>query len=177
VKYAQGLGPERLVVVILPDSGTRYLSKIFDDDWMREHGFLELDRRRATALQVAQARGLPTLVTARPGDRVSAVVARMRADAVSQLPVVDDAGELQGLVTEVDLLRHLLTGGPEAAEQPIGQLASRDVRAVPTDTPFEEMLPDLTSAKVVVLVDEAGRPRGILTMIDAVEFLAAAPPE
>jgi cystathionine beta-synthase len=177
VKYAQGLGPERMVVVLFPDSGTRYLSKIFDDDWMREHGFLELDRRRATALQVAQARGLPTLVTARPGDKVSAVVSRMRADAVSQLPVVDDGGELQGMVTEVDLLRHLLTGGPEAAEQPVGQLAGRDVRAVPIDTPFEEMLPDLTAAKVVVLVDEARRPRGILTMIDAVEFLAASPPE
>jgi hypothetical protein len=59
----------------------------------------------------------------------------------------------------------------------VGQLAGRDVRAVPIDTPFEEMLPDLTAAKVVVLVDEARRPRGILTMIDAVEFLAASPPE
>jgi cystathionine beta-synthase len=177
VKYAQGLGADRLVVVLLPDSGTRYLSKIFDDDWMREHGFLVLDRRRATALQVAQARGLPTLVTARPGDKVSAVVARMRADAVSQLPVVDEAGELRGIVTEVDLLRHLLTGGPDASEGPIGPLASTDVRTLPTETPFEEMLPDLTSAKVVVLVDDARRPRGILTMIDALEFLAAAPAE
>jgi len=173
VKYAQGLGPERLVVVLLPDSGTRYLSKIFDDDWMREHGFLELDRRRATALQVAQARGLPMLVTAQPGDKVSVVVGRMRADAVSQLPVVDDSGALVGLVTEVDLLRHLLTGGSEAAEHTVAQLAGPDVRAVPADTPFEDILPDLTGAKVVVLVDEAGRPRGILTMIDALEFLAA----
>ena len=173
VKYAQGLGPERLVVVLLPDSGTRYLSKIFDDDWMREHGFLELDRRRATALQVAQARGLPMLVTAQPGDKVSVVVGRMRADAVSQLPVVDDSGALVGLVTEVDLLRHLLTGGSEAAEHTVAQLAGPEVRAVPADTPFEDILPDLTGAKVVVLVDEAGRPRGILTMIDALEFLAA----
>ena len=174
VKYAQGLSRERLVVVLLPDSGTRYLSKIFDDDWMREHGFLEIDRRRATALQVAQVRGLPTLVTARPGDKVSAVVARMRTDAVSQLPVVNEAGELQGLVSEVDLLRHLLTGGPEAADDPVDGLASAEVRALPADTPFEEVLPDLTAAKVVVLVDAARRPRGILTMIDALEFLAAA---
>jgi cystathionine beta-synthase len=174
VKVAQSLGPDRLVVVLLPDSGTRYLSKIFDDDWMREHGFLELDRRRATALQVAQARGLPTLVTARPGDKVSDVVSRMRSDAVSQLPVVDEEGKLVGMVTEIDLLRHLLTGGAEAADQPVAQLASLEVRALPADTPFEEILPDLTAAKVVVLVDEAGRPRGILTMIDALEFLAAA---
>jgi cystathionine beta-synthase len=174
VKAAQAFGPERLVVVLLPDSGTRYLSKIFDDDWMREHGFMELDRHRATALQVAQARGLPTLVTAHPGDKVSAVVGRMRTDAVSQLPVVDEEGKLTGLVTEVDLLRHLLTGGAEAAETPVGRLAGPEVRALPADTPFEEILTDLTGAKVVVLVDEAGRPRGILTMIDALEFLASA---
>jgi cystathionine beta-synthase len=174
VKAAQAFGPERLVVVLLPDSGTRYLSKIFDDDWMREHGFMELDRHRATALQVAQVRGLPTLVTAHPGDKVSAVVSRMRTDAVSQLPVVDEEGKLTGLVTEVDLLRHLLTGGAEAAETPVGRLAGPEVRALPADTPFEEILTDLTGAKVVVLVDEAGRPRGILTMIDALEFLASA---
>jgi CBS domain-containing protein len=79
-----------------------------------------------------------------------------------------------GLVTEVDLLRHLLTGGPEAAEDTVAQLAGPEVRSVPVDTPFQDILPDLTGAKVVVLVDEAGRPRGILTMIDALEFLAAA---
>ncbi|HMK07986.1 MAG TPA: pyridoxal-phosphate dependent enzyme, partial [Anaerolineales bacterium] len=175
VKYAQALGPERMVVVLFPDSGTRYLSKIFDDDWMREHGFLEVDRRRATALQVAQARGLPSLVTASPNDKVSAVVGRMRSDAVSQLPVVDDGGRLVGLVTEVDLLRHLLSGGSEAADDPIGGLAGPEPRSVPAETPFEEILPDLTAAKAVMLVDEAGRPRGILTLIDALEFLAASP--
>lgn len=177
VKYAQALGPERLVVVLLPDSGTRYLSKIFDDDWMREHGFLELDRRRATAIQVAQARGLPTLVAAHPDDTISDVVGRMRSYAVSQLPVVDEAGQLVGLVTEVDLLRHLLIGGLDSAEHAVGELASREVRAFPAETPFEELLPDLTAAKVIVLLDEVGRPRGILTMIDALEFLAASPAE
>jgi CBS-domain-containing membrane protein len=56
----------------------------------------------------------------------------------------------------------------------VAQLAGPEVRSVPVDTPFQDILPDLTGAKVVVLVDEDGRPRGILTMIDALEFLAAA---
>jgi len=175
VKYAQALGEDRLVVVLLPDSGARYLSKIFDDDWMREHGFLEFDRRRATALQVAQARGLPSLVTASPDDRLSDVVARMRSFAVSQLPVVDGRGGLLGLVSEVDLLRHMAASGPEAADHRVGEVASRDVRAYAADTPFAELLPDLMSAKAVVLIDVIGQPCGILTMIDAVEFLAGGP--
>ncbi len=57
----------------------------------------------------------------------------------------------------------------------MADVASREVRSYPAETPFEELLPDLLSAKVVVLVDEIGQPRGILTMIDALEFLAASP--
>jgi cystathionine beta-synthase len=176
LKYAQGLPEDRLVVVLLPDSGARYLSKIFDDDWMREHGFLDVDRRRATALQVARARGLPTLVTTGLEDRISDVVARMREYAVSQLPVVDDQGALAGLVSEVDLLRHVVQGGTEAAGRSVGEVVNREVHRASTETPFQELLADLLTAKVVVLVDDLGRPAGILTMIDALEFLSGAPP-
>jgi cystathionine beta-synthase len=133
-----GAGEERLVVVLLPDSGARYLSKIFDDDWMREHGFLEFDRRRASALQVAHARGLPALVTAAPEDTVSEVVARMRDHAVSQLPVVDGQGNLVGLVSEVDLLRHVVNGGAEAADQTMADVASRGM-GIPGETPSSEL--------------------------------------
>ncbi|HET7009212.1 MAG TPA: pyridoxal-phosphate dependent enzyme [Anaerolineales bacterium] len=174
LKHAQDLGPERMVVVIFPDSGSRYLSKVFDDDWMREHGFLETDRRRATIMDVARARGLPTLVTASPSDRVGEVIGRMREHAVSQLPVLDEAGSLVGLVSEVDLLRHLLmNGGEEAARQPIEGIVARDVRAWMADAPFEEVLPEVLASKVIVLLDDLRRPVGILTMIDALDYLAA----
>jgi cystathionine beta-synthase len=174
LKYAHELGPERWVVVIFPDSGSRYLSKVFDDDWMREHGFLETDRRRATILDVSKARALPTLVTAAPDDRVGEVIARMRQHAVSQLPVLDSAGGLVGLVSEVDLLRHLLlTGGEEAARQPIEGIVDRGVRGWRADAPFEDVLPEVLTSKVIVLLDDLGRPAGILTMIDALEYLAA----
>lgn len=175
VKAAGGLGEDRLVVVLLPDSGSRYLSKIFNDDWMREHGFLEADRRRITALQVAQARGLPELVTILPDDTVHEAVSRMRAAAVSQLPVVDDKGGLAGLVSEVDVMRHLLQRGPEAAEDRVAEVDAPQVRAASVEMPFEELIPDLLASKVVVLVDEIGQPRGILTTIDGLEYLAGTP--
>jgi cystathionine beta-synthase len=175
LRYAQDLGPDRLIVVLLPDSGSRYLSKVFDDDWMREHGFLETDRRRATAMEVARARGLPTLVVASPPDRVGDVIARMRQHAVSQLPVVNDSGQLVGLVTEVDLLHHLLADGREAgARQPIEAIMERDVHTLRGEAAFDEVLPEVMSSKVVVIVDELDRPTGILTMIDALEYLAAS---
>ncbi|HSB89305.1 MAG TPA: cystathionine beta-synthase [Anaerolineales bacterium] len=174
VAYARGLEPDRLVVVLLPDSGSRYLSKVFDDDWMREHGFLETDRRKASALQVMRARGLPSLITASPDDVVGDVIGRMRQHAVSQLPVVDSSGGLIGLVSEVDLLRHLLSsGGESAARLPIEAIVDDEVRAAPADAPFEEVLPEVLTSKVIVLLDDARRPVGILTMIDALEYLAS----
>lgn len=175
VKAAEGMGSDRLVVVLLPDSGARYLSKIFNDDWMREHGFLEADRRRISAIQVAQARGLPELVTVRPEDTVQEAVARMRGAAVSQLPVVDEKGGLTGLVSEVDVLRHLLERGPEASEDRVAEVDGSQLHAASADMPFEELMPELLASRVVVLVDEIGQPCGILTMIDGLEYLAGTP--
>jgi cystathionine beta-synthase len=174
IRIAQDLGPDRLVVVILPDSGSRYLSKFFDDDWMLEHGFLEVDRRRISAREVSRARGLPALVTASPGDRMVDVIGRMRQYGISQTPVVNGDGALVGLVSEVDLLDHMVRAGHEhRPEESIESLVSRDVRTAAAEAPLEDVLPDLLRAKVVVLIDELRRPQGILTVIDALEFLAA----
>jgi cystathionine beta-synthase len=176
LKYAQNLGPDRLVVVIFPDTGSRYLSKVFNDDWMREHGFLEIDRERATAQDVAQARGLPTLITARPQDSLQNVIGRMRSHGISQLPVVGGEGELLGMVSEVDLLADLVSGGRgRNGDGSIGPLVSREVPTALASALLASVLPELLSKKVTVLTDDAGRPVGILTLIDALEFLASNP--
>jgi hypothetical protein len=74
----------------------------------------------------------------------------------------------------VDLLDHLVRAGHEhRPEESIESLLSRDVRAAPAEAPLEDVLPDLLHSKVVVLIDELRRPQGILTVIDALEFLAA----
>jgi cystathionine beta-synthase len=173
MKYAQGLGPDRLVVVLLPDSGSRYLSKVFDDHWMRDHGFI-LRGSEPTVLEVAQTRGLPELVTAGAENRPAEVIAKMRQYAISQLPVVDGQGRLIGVVTEVDLLHGLLSSGHAQAERlTIESLINRDVPAVEEDTPFQTILGKLSEHKVIVLVDGDNRPRGILTMIDALEYVSA----
>jgi cystathionine beta-synthase len=171
VKAAEGLGPERLMVVVFPDSGDRYLSKVFNDDWMREHGFLEFDRRRAPVREIASARGLEDLIIATQDDALQEVVARMRDNGVSQLPVVDDQGRLVGLVSEVDLLDHMLMSDHDAATS-IAPMVNKDVGSALETDPLEEVLPDLVSRKVIVLTDEAGGPTGIVTVIDALEYVA-----
>jgi len=174
VKAARDLGPERLMVVIFPDSGSRYLSKVFSDDWMREHGFLEPDRRLITVGEVSRARGLPSLVTASPDDPLLDVIGRMRQHAVSQIPVVDTVGRLTGLVTEVMLLDHMLaTDSDRLPAMSIGPMVNAEVATAAEGDPLEEALPRLVASKVVVLVDSDRRPTGILTVIDALDYMAS----
>src|SRR5207244_6268368 len=109
LKYARTLpemGAGLRVVVILPDSGSRYLSKIFSDDWMREHGMLEMEL--GTVGDLVNARTI-SLVTATRTDAVSEVIAKMKQYDVSQLPVLED-GRLVGMLSEVDRLTHMLDG-------------------------------------------------------------------
>lgn len=176
IKAAADYGPERLVVVLLPDTGTRYLTKVFNDDWMREHGFLGAERDSATVLQVSQARGEHELITARLSDTKQVVIERMRSFGVSQLPVIGEQGELLGMITERVMLNHLLlTPADRRGQGSIEELVDSEVRRVGLDEPFEDVLPDLLEARVLVLVDGQDRPQGILTMIDALEFAARRP--
>lgn len=172
IQAAQQLGPDRLMVVIFPDSGSRYLTKVFNDDWMREHGFLEPGPRRVSVREVARARGLPELITASSGDQLTEVIARMRQHAVSQLPVVDEDGRLVGVVSEVELLDQMLANEHDGAV-PIDGMVNRDIVSTSPDRPLEELLPELVDSKVVVLTEGDGKPVGILTVIDALEYLAA----
>ncbi len=173
LKYARDLPEERLVVVLLPDSGTRYLSKVFNDDWMKEHGFLPIDQRRVSAFEVASARGLPALITASEDDRLRDVITRMRQNGIDQLPVISSESGLVGMVTEVELLTHMLSSDHQhPPDETIEAMINRDVRTHRSTTPLVDVLPELMQRKVVVLTDDIDRPVGILTIIDALEYLA-----
>ncbi|MGD8603137.1 MAG: cystathionine beta-synthase [Anaerolineales bacterium] len=171
IKYARDLGPDRVVVVILPDSGSRYLSKIFDDRWMEENGFLDREPRQ---IPVSDLTGLQEIVTAAEIDPVADVVERMRTHAISQLPVVDPQGHLTGLVTEIDLLKLLLEAGEsDRVVATIEPVVRRDVKRVSHADTLGDVMPDLLQEKVVILVDNDQQPTGILTIIDALAFLSS----
>ena len=165
------LGPETTVVVVLPDSGSRYLSKVFDDDWMRENGFLESAWTELRVADVLAAKTLQALYTARPGDRQIDVIALMKQHDISQVPVVDD-GRLLGMVTEVELLDHMLMGGHthDPAES-IKPLVRREVATVAPDTSLETLM-SIFATRRAVLVMEGDQLVGIIAKIDLLDFLA-----
>jgi cystathionine beta-synthase len=171
MRYAAGLTPDRLVVVILPDSGSRYLSKFYDDKWMREHGMMEGEWWEASLKEVLAVKPIQGLITARANDRVSDVIAAMKTHDISQMPVVAEDETLAGLVTEIDLLKHLVGNGEvHNPDEPVAQITRPVENIFPDTTLLETVLPTIMNNQMV-LVTENDRPVGLLTKIDVLDFI------
>ncbi len=161
------LTEEAQVVILLPDSGDRYLSKFLDDNWMREHGFLPRD----TVAQLLERRPPDhRLLTAAPRETIREAVARMKAHDVSQLPVVE-GGRLLGMVTENCLLTGLLTG-QVSPETPVAEVLQRPVQTVTPATPLDQLADAFQAENAVVVVDDRGTPIDVLTKIDYIDYLS-----
>ena len=172
IKYAAKLSADRLVVVIFPDSGSRYLSKFYDNKWMRENGFLEMEFGEITLGDLALAKPNKVLLTAALGDSMRKVMTTMRQNAISQMPVVGADGALAGTVEEVDLLNDILEGGHEhSLEEQIDRLVQNARAVFPPETTLDEAMPMLADGYALILVEQ-GKPTGILTKIDVLDFLA-----
>ncbi|MEK6753188.1 MAG: pyridoxal-phosphate dependent enzyme [Chloroflexota bacterium] len=171
IKYCRKLTPDRLAVVILPDSGTRYLSKFYDDKWMREFGFLSMEFGETALGDLLIAKPNKALITATIGDSIRKVVSVMHQNAVSQMPVVGADGTLVGLIEEVDLLTHMLDKHEHSNDEKIDALVQSAGAVFPPETPLEEAMPSLTAGYALIIVENS-KPIGILTKIDVLDYVA-----
>ncbi|MFN3490739.1 MAG: pyridoxal-phosphate dependent enzyme [Anaerolineales bacterium] len=171
IKYCKKLKGDRLPVVILPDSGSRYLSKFYDDKWMREFGFLSMELGETALGDLLLAKPNKQLLTATLGDSIRKVVNVMHQNAVSQMPVIDQDGNLKGLIEEVDLLNHLLEKHNHSHEEPIDRLIQKASAVFPPETLLEEAMPSLTAGLALIVVEQ-NKPIGILTKIDVLDYVA-----
>ncbi|HEY5243567.1 MAG TPA: pyridoxal-phosphate dependent enzyme [Polyangiaceae bacterium] len=178
VKYARTMvergeavvgGRPARILVFLADAGHKYLSKIFNDDWMRENGFLEDSPGIGTVRDLLH--GKKPLITAKPEARIRDVIDQMKSLSISQLPVVD-RGRMRGIVGEVDVLRALVSGG-KTLESPISEVVEDDYATVTLNTKLELLQGVLADAKVAI-VEDRDEVIGIVTKIDLIDFLAKA---
>ncbi|MFN4294567.1 MAG: cystathionine beta-synthase [Thermoflexales bacterium] len=168
-----GLTADHTVVVLLPDNGARYLTKFFDDNWMRENGFLNTDWNQGTVGDFIQASPLRPVVTAHAGETLSAVIKRMKQHDFSQLPVVNGDGKLQGIVSESDILNYMLDNSHASFDEVTIAALIREAATVNESTPLNSLSDILQKAKAAVLVDHDHRVNGVITMMDVIDFLAA----
>ena len=167
--WAREVGGPKKILVLLNDGAGGYLSKIFNDEWMREHGFLEDMAGLGTVRELMQLKGGEAVITAKSTDRVRDVIGRMKAHGISQLPIMKE-GKLIGAVAEVDLLRYLVSGESSLLGE-VEPLVEGDYATVNPTTPVEQLQGKLAEARMAVVVDE-DRVVGVVTKIDLIDYLA-----
>jgi cystathionine beta-synthase len=178
LRVAQAATPGDVIVVLLPDGGRGYLSKIFNDDWMSDYGFLASETAGPRVADVLQHKrgALPPFVHSHPEETVRAVIESLREYDVSQLPVLNAeppvmAAEVIGSIVERDLLEALVSGQAQP-DDPVRGHMSAPLPVVGSGEPVSSAVEALEKAgAAVVLVD--GKPAGMITRQDVLTYLAA----
>jgi cystathionine beta-synthase len=162
--------PEALVVTFLCDTGERYLSKLYNDEWMRENQLLEPDRVTLGDLLDHKGVGAPAaVISAAPGQQVRQVLGLMRLHDVSQLPVLE-GGECVGSVTEYALTQRGLESS-RFLDAVVGEVMDEPFPVVEADQPVESVQKLLSKATPAVLIREGGAIAGIVTRSDMLAYL------
>ena len=179
LQVAQRFGPEAHILTLLPDSGRSYLSKIYDDNWMLQYGFLER-RTPATVEEVlrfkrGEAHELPDLVTIEASKKVSAAIDLMQRYSISQLPVVrqsppDSLSDVIGSLQEVGLLDRVFKNA-DALNEDVAVAMGPPLASVDVHESVDQVYRDLSGRSAAVVVAAAGRPAAILTRSDLLDYL------
>ena len=177
LRVAESTGPDDVVVVLLPDGGRGYLTKVFNDAWMASYGFLSPDHGGGSIGDVLRRKDgtIPELVHVHPNETVAEAVAILREFGVSQMPVVNAeppvmAAEVSGAVNERDLLDALFAGRAQLADR----VESHMSPTLPTLGAGEEISTAMkrmaTADGAMVLID--GKPAGVVTRQDVLGYIA-----
>jgi cystathionine beta-synthase len=170
MKISDRFTDDDVVVVILPDSGERYLTKIFNDDWMREHGFLTPERITPRYVLQSKGRKIGDLIAINPATTVRKALDLIKEHDVSQLPVLEHGNSIGG-VHDYELMTTVLER-PALVDSPVSTVMGPSFPLVNIDSPIEDVIHLMKSKKnSAVLVEEDRVISGILTRYDVIEFM------
>jgi cystathionine beta-synthase len=170
-----------LVVTLVPDGGRAYLSKFLNDNYMIEYGFLEREAPAPTVDEVLRAKHggeVPELVTIESHHKVGEAISLMQRYSISQLPVVraqpaESLSDVVGSLRERGLLDRVFKN-PDALNDEVSQAMQPPLAAVDAADSLDRVFSDLSGGSPAVVVARGGRPAGMLTRSDLLEYLARA---
>ena len=181
VEIAKQLGEGKTVVTLIPDTGRAYLSKFYDDNYMIDLGFLERKGTMPTVDEVLRFKRieepkLPALVTIESHQKVGEAIDLMQRYSISQLPVVrnepvETLADVIGSLQERGLLDRVFRN-PDSLNEDVASAMDPPLAAVDATESVDQVFADLTGGSAAVVVATAGRPTGMLTRADLLEYLA-----
>jgi cystathionine beta-synthase len=181
LELGKRLGLGARILTMIPDSGRNYLSKFYDDNWMLDHGFLERRAPVPTVDQVLRSKrteepDIPDLVTISSRQKVGEAIDLMQQYSISQLPVirdgeVDSLADVIGSLHDRDLLDRVFKNA-DALHEDVAAAMQPPLAAIDAEEPLDEVFSTLSGRTNAVVVAREGRPVGVLTRTDLLEFLA-----
>jgi cystathionine beta-synthase len=174
VQVGRELSADDVVVVLIPDSGRGYLSKLYNDGWMADFGFLKASGQTINDVLARKGTDLPGLVHVHPDETVRDAIGILREFGVSQMPVVSHeppvvAAEVRGAVHERELLDAAFKD-PSVLDGPLENVMSAPLPMLGGGEPVEDAVAALEASSAIVVLD-GGHPVGILTRSDLLDFL------
>jgi cystathionine beta-synthase len=183
LEVAKRLGPDATILTMIPDSGRSYMSKFYDDNWMLEHGFVERRVPAPSVEEVLRSKrveevDLPALITVGAHQKVGEAIDLMQRYSVSQLPVVrngdaDSLTDVIGSIQDREVLERVFRN-PDALHEDVAAAMQPPLAAVDASQSLDEVFATLTGRTNAVVVARGGRPVGVLTRADLLDFIAHA---
>jgi len=169
LQFAKDVPAGKNILTILPDTGFRYLSKFYNDEWMRDNGMTD-SGETALLSDVLDQMPKRSLISTHSNALVRDVIHQMKSHNISQMPVFDD-GNLIGLITEGRLLEYL-AGSDASSSSPIAQLVETHLNVFEANAPLTDVLTKIRESSNVALVHKPDGTYEIMTKIDIIEFLS-----
>lgn len=173
MQYGRTMKPGQRVVVLLPDSVRNYMTKFVEDSWMRQNGFAQADWEVQSVGELMRSMPRRGLIAAQVSETVGTVVERLRAHGISQLPVLDGE-QLVGILTESDVLHHMVAGRLHA-DTSVAEAMVRRVATIAVHASAAELPQIFERGEVAIVTDGHGKIAGIITKIDLIDWLANRP--
>jgi len=168
LRYCRGQSAAKRVVTLVCDTGTKYLSKVYNDFWMLDQGFLERERLGDLRDLISRRHGDRAVATVGADETVLAAYQRMKLYDVSQLPVLKD-GRIVGIVDEEDILAEVYDN-PRHFDEPVTEAMASHLVTVPPDAPLEQLMEIFKRGLVAIVVD-GDEFLGLITRIDLLNWL------
>jgi len=172
-RIAKTLPADAVMVVMMPDSGRGYMSKIFNDEWMKANGFIGDDKRKDTVGDVLRSKTpRPAMITVTEADVVKDALDKLRTYEISQLPVMRGK-EVVGAINDVAVMQAVFDQS-DIMHKPVSEVMGRPFPMLEADVEVDRAYKLLTLANPAIVVTDGGAPVGVLTRQDIISFLSAS---
>jgi cystathionine beta-synthase len=160
-----------MMVILLPDHGTRYLAKVYNDQWMKDHGFLETRTFGSARDILNQRNGADRLITVQKSSRVSEAILVFNREGIDQIPVVD-GGQFIGSITASSLLEKIIQD-PQLQKKQVGDVMDKPMLFVAPDSTLDVLSSLLNKDNKAVLVRDAQENVHIITQHDVLKAMTS----